>query len=469
MSTATHVPTSHSLRPRRDDVRRLLTLAAPVVLVQVGLMSMGVVDTIMVGHVSAVDLAGASLGNFYFFTLAAFGMGLLMALDPIAAQAFGAGDSEGVARALQRSLLIGAVLTILLAALMTPAASILALLGQSPEVVPRAAGFIRNSIIGLPAFILSFTLRQSLQAMHRMRAIVGTIVTANLVNVALNWVFVYGHLGSPRLGAPGSGLASSGARWFMATLLLALAWRDLRPLLLPWRRESLAPAPLAMMVRLGLPIGFQYMLESGVFSVVGLLMGRIGFAALAGHQVAINMASFTFMVPLGVSASASVLVGNAIGAGDPARARRAAIAAIILGATVMLISGLAFLLFPTALARVYSSDPAVVAMAATLLPIAALFQVFDGLQVVAIGVLRGAGDTRTPMIVNVIGFWLLGLPLSLGLGFGLGLGPRGLWWGLALGLGVVAMILLARVRLRLGGALKRLRIEDPASVDALSP
>jgi MATE family multidrug resistance protein len=199
-----------------------------------------------------------------------------------------------------------------------------------------------------------------------------------------------------------------------------------------------------------------------VFSLVGLLMGRLGTTAIAAHQIAINIASLTFMVPLGISVSASVLVGNAIGAGDPARARRSGVAALGLGGSVMAVSGMMLALFPRLLARVYTLDPAVVLLTSTLLPLAAIFQVFDGLQVVSIGVLRGIGDTRTPMVVSGIGYWLLGLPLSLGLGFGLGLGPVGLWWGLVLGLAVVAMILLVRVRIRLRGALERLRIEDPA-------
>lgn len=459
----THPPTDvrHPLRPGRDDFKRLITLAAPVVVVQVGLMFMGVVDTIMVGHVSAVDLAGAALGNLYFFGVTVFGMGLLMALDPIVSQAVGAGESEGVARAIQRGLVISAGLTLLFGALFLPAGYVLALLGQPADVVPRAEGFVRWSILGLPAFFAVFTLRQTLQAMHRMRPIVWTILAANLVNAGLNWVFVYGHLGSRAMGAPGSGLASSLARWFMLAMLLTVARRDLLPLLRPWRRESLALAPLLRMVRLGLPIGFQYQLEVGVFSVVGVLMGRIGAAAMAGHQVAINIASLTFMVPMGVSVSASVLVGNAIGAGDPARARRAAIAALGLGTAVMIVTGITLSVFPAALARVYSFDPQVIAMTAALLPIAGVFQVFDGLQVVAIGVLRGIGDTRTPMIVNVIGFWMLGLPLSLGLAFKMGLGPQGLWWGLAAGLAVVALVLIARVWFQLGGSLERVRIEEP--------
>jgi MATE family multidrug resistance protein len=214
------------------------------------------------------------------------------------------------------------------------------------------------------------------------------------------------------------------------------------------------------MLRLGLPIGLQMQLEIGVFSVVALLMGHIGTVPMAAHQIAINIASLTFMVPLGVSGAAAVVVGQAVGAGEAARARRSAVAALATGAAFMLLSGLVLTLAPRPLARLYSLEAAVVALASLLIPIAGVFQVFDGLQVVSIGVLRGVGDTRAPMVVNVLGFWLIGLPVSLWLGFGVGTGAVGLWWGLVAGLAAVAMFLLARVRARLGSALERVRIEE---------
>jgi MATE family, multidrug efflux pump len=452
----------HAFLPGRADLESLLSLALPVVVVQVGLMAMGVVDTLMVGHVSAADLAATALGNLYVFGLLAFGMGSLMALDPIVSQAVGAGDGPAVARAIQRGLLLAAVLTGPLSLLFLPAEWLFRTLRQQPEVIPIATGYCKVSIPGVLPFLCFVVLRQTLQAMRRLRPIVTTILLANVLNAALCWVLVFGHLGAARMGAVGAGIATTLSRWAMMFGLLAIAWKELEPHLVPWRRDVVEPAALARMLALGAPIGVQFQLEFGVFAVVALFMGELGTVPMAAHQIAINIASFTFMVPLGVSAAAAVMVGRAIGAGDPAGARRAAAAALGAGGAFMLLSGLALGLAPAALARAYSSEAAVIALAALLIPIAAVFQVFDGLQVVSIGVLRGAGDTRTPMIVNIVGFWAFGLPISLWLCFAKGKGPVGLWWGFVAGLAAVAIFLLVRVRSRLMGELSRVVIDEQA-------
>jgi len=437
----------------------MLQLALPMVLVQLGQMFMGVVDTLMVGRVSAEALAAVALGNLYFFGAAIFGMGVLLALDPVVAQAVGAGDTVGVSRGMQRGLLLALGLTVVASMLLLPAPDVLARLRQPPAVVDIAGAFARVSIVGILPFYAYSALRQSLQAMKLTRPIVVTIVVANLLNVGLNYVFIFGHLGFPALGAVGSAWATAVSRWVMVALLVALAWPVLRLQLLPLRREALAWAPLKRMLALGAPIGMQYQLEYGVFAVVGVMMGWLGTTELAGHQVAINLASLTFMVPLGVSAAAAVLVGQAVGRGDAGAARRAAAAALTCGVAFMAASAIVMLTIPGPLARVYTTDPTVAALAATLIPIAGVFQVFDGTQVVSIGILRGVADTRAPMLVNVLGFWLLGLPVSAALGFATGAGPRGLWWGLTVGLLIVATVLLWRVRRRLAGGVSRLLID----------
>jgi MATE family multidrug resistance protein len=251
------------------------------------------------------------------------------------------------------------------------------------------------------------------------------------------------------MGAVGSALASTIGRWFMLGLLLVLSRKELLPMLKPWRREALAAAPLRRTFALGLPIGAQTSVEFSTFAVISIFAGWFGADAISGHQVAINLASLTFMVPLGIGSAASVLVGHAIGEGDTAHARRVAASALLCGAAFMSLTALIFLSVPGAFAHVYTSVPEVVAIASALIPIAGVFQVFDGIQVVASGVLRGAADTRAAMVSNVLGFWLVGTPVSLALGFGAKQGVVGLWWGFVAGLAAVATFLVLRLRFRL--------------------
>ena len=213
------------------------------------------------------------------------------------------------------------------------------------------------------------------------------------------------------------------------------------------------------MLRIGAPTGVQMQLEFGAFAAAGLAMGVLGTVAVAGHQVALNLASLTFMIPVGVAQAAAVLVGRAVGREDPGAARRAAGAGLMVGAGVMLLTALVFLTVPDVLARLYSPDPAVIALGASLLPIAGIFQVADGVQVVSAAALRGIGDTRIPMLLTLLGFWFVGLPVGLVLAFRVGMGPTGVWWGLAAGLGVVAIMLSTRVRVRFGRDLRRLVLE----------
>jgi len=447
-------------RPTRQDLDALLRLALPVAVVQIGMMTMGVVDTIMVGRVSPADLAAVALGNLYFFGVAVFGMGVLFALDPVVSQAVGANDTVGVARAVQRGLFVALGLTLLATVLMAPAGQLLGAARQPVEVVPIAAGYAHRLIPGIFPFYAFVVVRQSLQAMGYVRPILFTVLGANVVNVFLNWVLVFGKLGMPALGALGSAWATSLSRWFMTLVLLWISWELLRPALVPFRREALAARPLRRLLAVGAPIGGQQFLEFGVFGAAGLLMGWLGTIAVASHQVAMQLAALTFMVPVGVAQATSVLVGQAVGRADPPAARRSAGAGILVGAGFMVLTAALLLSFPTWFARWFSNDLEVVRAAALLLPIAGVFQVFDGLQVVSSGALRGVADTRVPMVLTLVGFWLFGLPASAWLGFQTELGPAGIWWGLALGIGVVAILLVLRVRARFGRALRRLVIDE---------
>lgn len=442
------------------ELKALLRLAFPIVFVQVGLMLMGVIDTIMVGHVSREALAAVALGHLYFFAAGIIGIGVLLALDPVISQAIGAGDQASIARAVQRGFILSIVLSILLSLFLPTARAVLGAFRQPEELVPLAHTYIVALIPGVLPFFLFIVVRQTLQAMHHTRPIIITIVISNLINAFINWLLIFGNLGMPRLELLGAAIATSISRWLMFFLLLLFSWHLLKPYVEPWRRESFAVRPLVRMLQIGGPIGAAHFLEYASFAVIALLMGLLGTTEVAGHQVAINLASLTFMVPMGIGAAATVLVGNAIGRSDPGGARRAAKAALVCGASFMVLTAFAFLTFPRAFGNIYTDDASVLAVAAALLPIAGLFQVFDGIQVVGAGILRGAGDTRAPLIIGILGFWLLGMPVSIYLGLYTPLGAVGLWWGFVVGLAAVAFFLLLRIRHRFANELSRIVVDE---------
>jgi len=442
----------------RIELAAAARLAAPVATIQFGLMLMGVVDTMMLGRLSANALAAGALGHIVTITLLMFGAGVLSALDPLAAQAWGAGDRDEIAGHLQRGVVLALVMSVPFALLLWDVRWLFRLLGQPPEVIGDPASYARMIIAGFPAYLVFLAFRQTLQAMGIVRPAAVAIVFGNLVNVVVNYALIFGHFGMPALGVAGSACSTSFARWTMLFWLLIAARRQLAPIWRGFTSEAVALARHARLLRIGLPIGFHNSIEICVFATVGMLMGTMGVAALGGHQIALNLASLSFMVPMGVSGAAATRVGNAIGRGDMPGARRAAGAGLILGVGAMSVFAVIFASVPGWLARLYTTDAAVIAMASALLPIAAVFQVFDGAQVVSAGVLRGGADTTFPAAFALVGFWAIGLPAGWYLAFragGAGHGPVGLWWGLTIGLAAVATLFLLRIYVRFRGTIAR--------------
>lgn len=439
----------------KGELAATLRLATPVALVQLGMMLMGVVDTLMLGRLSATGLAAGALGHICTAFLLMLGSGILAALDPLVAQAYGAGDREAVGAHLQRGIVLAVGVSIPFGLFLWDTQGMLRAFGQPEAVVVDAAAYARAIIWGLPGYYLFVAFRQPLQAMSVVRHAAAAIVFANLLNVAVNWLLIFGHLGFPAMGVRGSAYSTSLARWGMFFWLLLASRRNLAPFWSGFNSAAVDLKRYLRLLRIGLPIGFHHSIEVLLFSAVALLMGRMGVAALAGHQIAINLASLSFMVPLGISGAAATRVGNAIGRGDMPGARRAAMASLLLGAGVMVVFAAVFAAFPEALARLYTRDAPTLAVAVALLPIAAVFQVFDGLQVVGTGVLRGAADTAFPAVLAFLGFWALGLPSGWLLGFRFSQGATGLWWGLTIGLTAVALLLLARIAARFRGDIGR--------------
>ncbi len=447
----------------RIELAAAARLAAPVAASQLGIMLMGTVDTMMLGHLSAQALAAGGLGHLVTISLMILGYGILSALDPLASQAHGAGDSVALGGHLQRGLVLAAALTVPFVLALLDVGPLLRVLGQPAGVSRDAADYIRGILWGELPYFLFIVLRQTLQAMSDVRPAVVAIVLGNLCNLFFNWVLIFGHLGAPALGVRGSAFSTSLSRWVMFLYLLIAARRRLAPFWRGWREfitETAAWRGYLLILRIGVPIGIHNTVEIGIFALAAVLIGRIGVTALAGHQVAINLASLSFMVPLGISGAAATRVGNAIGRGDLLGARRSAAACLLLGAGTMSGFALLFATLAVPLGHLYTQDPAVIAVVAALLPIAAVFQVFDGIQVVGAGVLRGAADTTFPAVMALIGYWALALPVGWTLAFRAGLGARGLWWGFVVGLMAVAVLLLLRIASRFRGPLARLQRID---------
>jgi len=427
------------------EIRALGKLAAPFVAAQVGMMTLGVVEAIIAGRAGTGVLAAVSLGTAWTHGTGLALMGVMLGADPIISQGYGAGDTRGVALTFQRSLMLSLLLGAFLAVAWLFAEPALRLAGQDPRLAADAGRFV--AVQAPTAFcLLVFTVnRQYLAGRGVVAPAFWVTIVVNLINVFVTWWLVFGGAGLPALGILGAGVGGGITRFLMAALLLAatFAFGLHRAAWVPWGREVLRLAPMRHILRLGLPIGLQFGLEVWAFQLATLLAGRLGMVPLGAHTIVLNLASFSFMFPLGISMAASVRVGNLVGAGDLRAARRSALVALASGAGVMSLFALAFYFLRWRLPALYGADPQVTAAAASILPIAAGFQMLDGTQVVASGILRGLGHTRPAAVATFAGYYVLALPLGWLLGLRHGQSLAGLWWGLATGLAVVAVGLVA--------------------------
>ena len=405
---------------------------------------MGLVDTVMVGPLGPAAIGAAGMGGGVFTAIAIFGMGLMLGLDPLVSQAHGAGQHGECRRWLYHGvwLALGMAPLILLAA--AGAYATMRWWGLHPEIRPLLEPYFRALALGAFPLLCYAAFRRYLQGMHVVRPIMFALITANVVNVAANWVLIYGHLGMPALGVTGAGWSTTIARLWMAGFLFVAIRRV--------HRQAGAPPPvpktidlerIRRLTALGFPAASQVTLEVAVFATATALAGRLDPVASGAHQIALNIAGVSFMVALGLASAGAVRVGHAIGGGDPARAIRAGWTALGAGGVTMLALGLLLFLIPDLLVRAFTDDPRVIRLGSSLLVIAAAFQLFDGTQAVATGVLRGIGDTRTPMAANIVGHWFLGLPVAYVLCFPANWGVAGLWVGLSAGLIFVSVVLAA--------------------------
>ena len=434
----------------RGEVRALVRLSAPVVVAQLASMSLWVVDLLMLGRLSVEALDAASLGRAWMMGILMFGMGLVFGIDPITSQAHGSGNRRVLGLALQRGLALALLASVPTALAWLATGAVLKGLGQSAELAESANLYALVQIPGIPFFLLFTALRQWLQGRELMAPAMWVGFLANGINALANWMFIFGGLGAPALGLAGAGIATAITEVFMLVALVAwVRWGKLyRGAWTGWSRDGWSLRGLRRVFRLGMPVAIQISLEFWAFALATFLSGLLGVTALAAHTVVINIASLTFMVPLGIAIASVTRVGNLIGAGRGRDARLSSWVAFGLGGGVMAVSAVILILGRFGLPALYTADAAVIALAASILPICAAFQVFDGVQVVGGGVLRGMGRTRPAAVFNAVAFYGLAMPLGGWLAFRADAGLAGLWWGMALGLAAVSIALVVWIYYR---------------------
>jgi MATE family multidrug resistance protein len=452
------------------EMRATVAVAGPLAAANLAQMAMGFTNTVVVGSLGSAALAAAGLGASLYFTVAMVCSGILTAVAPLAAHAIGAGDNRRAGQVAGAGLVLAVLLAVPVIAALLSAHHLLVALGYDPALAGEIGRFLGAIAWAAPGFLGFAVLRSFLVAASHSRTVMIALVLCIPMNAGLNWILVFGHLGAPALGIAGSGCATAVIQWLMFTGLAfytvtasSLAGYLIRPSL----RSS---DEIRHIVRLGLPIGGILGLEIGVFATTGILMGLLGPDALGAHQLVMNCISVIFMIPLGIAQAATVRVAVALGSRAPAAARRAAAVALSLGIVYMTIMALVLVAAPRAIARIYvdidaPANSGLAGIALYLLAIAAVFQIFDGVQAIAAGALRGYRDTAVPLLLAVIGYWGIGFAGGWLLGFPGGYGPVGLWSGLAAGLAAVALMLTARLYFCAGSATRHAKLETVSAAE----
>lgn len=443
--------------PLSHELRRTLVLAAPLVVGQLTNFGMNFVDTVMAGRLGMVDLGAIAVGSAIWSAGVLFSLGILLAVSATVSQLDGAGRRSQVGEFTRQALWLSLALAGGIIGLSLGAGPLMAILEVDVEVAGLSMGYLKAIAWGAPALVLMLTLRFFSEGSGHTQPTMYVGLLGIALNIPLNWLLMFGNLGFPRLGAVGAGYATAIVLWLQFVLMAA--WVAKRPQYQPFEVFARFSWPnwreISALLKVGLPIGFMVLMEGGLFVAAALLIGTLGALPVAAHQVAMNYAGLMFMVPLGLAGAITVRVGNAIGRGDPSGARRAGLVGIGMAVVFALISALIIILFPEQIMRLYTNDPAVIALGASLLLFAAIFQLSDGIQVAAAGALRGMKDTRIPMVYSVLAYWLVGMSIGWWLTFRTEWGPAGMWVGILSGLSVAAVLLTARyLRLSRPGAVE---------------
>ncbi len=434
------------LQPYRTHVKTTFLIAYPVMLSQLGHILVGVADSMMVGALGAEPLAAVSLANSLVSLGLMFGIGVSIAITPLVAAADGGDTTYDQSQIFRHGLVINTVAGLVLAGLLASSASLLPWFDQPAAVVVLAVPYLIIIALSMVPFMWFQTFRQYAEGLSFTRTAMVITLSANLLNVLLNYLLIYGYAGFPAMGLNGAGVATVVARIAMAGAMTIYVARSVWFHWSPIRVRSLQRTLTRKMLRIGVPTGFQYIFEVGTFSFASIMMGWLGTRALAAHQIALNLAAVSYMVATGLAAAATVRIGNQLGQRDMPNLRRVGWSALLMSTVLMSTSAGIFLAFNHGLPTLYVDEEPVVEIAASLLVIAAFFQLSDGIQAVALGILRGMADVKIPTLITLIAYWGVGLPIAYLLAFPIGWGAQGIWIGLLISLTVAAILLVRRFR-----------------------
>jgi MATE family multidrug resistance protein len=430
----------------KNHISTTFHLAYPVMLSQLGQVSVGVADSMMVGRLGALPLAASSLGNSIFFVIMMFGIGISMGITPLVSKADGKGKTHRISRLFSHGLWINVIASLLMTGIVLGLSQGLHYLNQPEEVVTLAIPYLLIIAASLLPLMVFQTFKQMAEGLSQTRQAMFITIFANLVNVFLNWVLIWGMFGFPEMGLNGAGLATLISRVLMMLMMGGYIFLSPRYKKYHFKLSLSTPSfpMISRILKIGIPTGFQFIFEVSAFSTAAIMMGWIGVNALAGHQIAINLASISYMMATGLATAGMIRVSNQIGKGNMKGMREAGMVVFGMVTIFMIVSAVIFLSFRFFLPTLYIGDPEVVALSASLLVIAGLFQLSDGVQAAGLGVLRGLEDVKVPTIVTLLAYWVLGLPLGYFFAFNLDMGAQGIWYGLLIGLTIAAGMLLYR-------------------------
>lgn len=430
----------------KTHIKETFKLALPISFGQLGHIMMGIVDSIMVGKVGYAPLAAAALVNGLFFLIIVLGIGMSHASTPLIAIAKGEDKKEECGKILNHSLIVNLVFSFFLIIGIYIVSLLIPQMKQSAEVTKEAVPYMQVLILSIIPFILFQTYRQFLEGLEMPNAPMAVALLANILNIFLNWIFIYGNLGAPALGLYGAGIATSTTRWIMAIALIifVLNYKQAQPYKPEVKFKPFDFNIVKKLTRIGLPSGFQYFLEVACFTFATIMVGWIGSKQQAAHQIALNIASTTYMIMLGISSAGTIRVGIAMGKKDSRQIRLSGFTAIGMASALMLFFAIVMILMKNILPVFYNDNPDVISYASSLLILAAIFQIFDGLQASSIGVLRGLTDVKVPLVVSIFSYWIFAIPVAYVLGFTLNFGVVGIWVGLTVGLILIGTSLTYR-------------------------